>query len=92
MTGKRWTQLPLRTCITRHDCALQPVVGQCDGKIVLGQTFRDGGKGKRAHERCVRVAAEAAEAADSTSLQHMSSALAAGLFGARLDRTTRGRN
>lgn len=81
---RRWTQLKLRTAIKRHDCALAPVLGRCDGAIVFGQTYRDGGHGKRAHERCVRLA-QSAERHDA--LSNMSSALAAGLFGLRVDRT-----
>jgi hypothetical protein len=86
---KRWLDLTLRSATKRYTCALQPIVGQCDGVIAFGQTYYDGGCGQRAHARCARIAADEAQ---SDALSFMSSALAAGLFGARADRTTRGRN
>ncbi len=82
---KRWTQLPLRSCTSRYKCALSKLVGQCDGTITFGQPFRDGGRGRRAHERCVRAAATDAQ---SDALAEIGSALAAGIFGLKPDRTT----
>ena len=84
MSRKRWTQLKLRTCLTGHICALAPLVSECDGRIRWGETYRDGGKGYRAHARCVRLAATDAR---SSALSELRSALAAQLFGLRLDRT-----
>ncbi len=85
MIGKHWAQYPLRTAIKRHECALRSVVFACDGVIRWGQAYRDGGKGRRAHSRCVRLALRGATSDDA--LQLMSGALAAGLFGLRADRT-----
>lgn len=100
--SRRWTQLPLRTCHTQHTCALRDVVGRCNGIIHFGETYRDGGHGKRAHERCVRIAAGdealpqqrrvSARATQATPLANVSSAPAASLFGARVSRTRQGVN
>lgn len=42
----RWTNYRLRTCNSLHDCAL------CGGQITIGDKYRDGGYGRRAHETC----------------------------------------
>jgi hypothetical protein len=44
----RWTDRPLRTCRTLHHCEV------CKRDITIGQQYRDGGYGKRAHETCAQ--------------------------------------
>lgn len=50
MSGKsgRWLSYRVRTCYSLHECAL------CGSAIVIGQTYYDGGYGRRAHEDCVK--------------------------------------
>ena len=38
---------PLRTCISSHECCF------CDQTIRLGDLYRDGGYGRRAHQNCM---------------------------------------
>ena len=45
---RTWTELPVRVCRTLHHCEI------CEKNINLGQVYRDGGYGRRAHETCVR--------------------------------------
>lgn len=50
MTGRKkkdWQDYPIRRCITMHGCAL------CGEVITMGDQYRDGGYGRRAHLRCV---------------------------------------
>lgn len=47
MDAKRWAKYPVRTCRTVHECEL------CEEDIVVGQTYHDGGHGRRAHTTCV---------------------------------------
>lgn len=47
-----WSDYRLRTCRTTHECAIGPALGTCNGTISLGEQYRDGGRGKRAHLRC----------------------------------------
>lgn len=42
-----WSKYPLRRCLTMHTCEL------CDKGIKLGENYRDGGYGRRAHQECV---------------------------------------
>ena len=42
-----WLRRKLRYCYSLHECEL------CDRPITLGQYYRDGGYGKRAHDDCV---------------------------------------
>ena len=42
-----WTSYPKRTCMTLHECRI------CGQLIRAGQEYRDGGYGRRAHEKCV---------------------------------------
>ena len=42
-----WAKYPLRRCLTMHHCAI------CDKTISLGENYRDGGYGRRAHVDCV---------------------------------------
>lgn len=42
-----WSKYKLRHCHSMHQCKL------CDESIRLGQPYRDGGHGRRAHEACV---------------------------------------
>jgi hypothetical protein len=46
-----WTRYPLRTCRTLHHCEI------CSRDITLGERYYDGGSTRRAHERCIPVAA-----------------------------------
>lgn len=47
--GRPWRSYKVRTCCSMHECAL------CNKDILLGQTYYDGGYGRRAHEDCVRL-------------------------------------
>lgn len=47
MDAKRWAKYPVRTCYTMHECEI------CEEDIVDGQTYHDGGHGRRAHTTCV---------------------------------------
>jgi len=44
---KPWTAYPKRVCRSMHECKI------CGQLINLGEGYRDGGYGRRAHERCV---------------------------------------
>lgn len=44
---KDWSEYPMRTCRTLHEC------GICGDSIRCGENYFDGGYGRRAHERCV---------------------------------------
>jgi hypothetical protein len=59
----RWIDRPLRTCRSLHHCSV------CDKAITIGQSYFDGGYGKRAHEACVDVEAE--KAADKQEQQQL---------------------
>ena len=48
---------PLRICRYLNHCVL------CDQDITAGQSYRDGGYARRAHESCFKTAAEAQTAA-----------------------------
>jgi hypothetical protein len=52
-----WYEYPVRVCRTMHECRL------CWETIELGESYRDGGYGKRAHVGCVErmVAAPATD-------------------------------
>ena len=41
-----WAKYPLRTCRSLHHCEI------CCGDIRMGERYRDGGYGRRAHESC----------------------------------------
>ena len=41
-----WSNRPLRTCRTMHDCCI------CGTEIRRGHSYRDGGYDRRAHEHC----------------------------------------
>jgi hypothetical protein len=43
---------PVRTCKSLHHCNL------CQQSITLGQTYRDGGVDRRAHDSCFHTAVE----------------------------------
>lgn len=38
---------PIRTCYSTHECCL------CEKDIKLGEQYRDGGLGRRAHLSCI---------------------------------------
>ena len=42
-----WTKYKVRTCLSLHHCEI------CQHDIVVGQSYHDGGYGRRAHVECV---------------------------------------
>ena len=44
---KRWIRYRCRRCYSMHSCKI------CGNDITLGELYRDGGYGRRAHEECV---------------------------------------
>ena len=46
LSGMPWSTYPLRTCRSLHSCEI------CSLPIVMGEQYRDGGYGRRAHEAC----------------------------------------
>lgn len=47
----KWLRRKLRYCYSVHSCVL------CGKDIRLGEFYRDGGYGRRAHDECVAKAA-----------------------------------
>lgn len=43
-----WKKYPARVCNSLHYCRI------CDGDILLGESYYDGGYGKRAHVICTQ--------------------------------------
>lgn len=48
-----WEKYPIRECRSLHHCEL------CAAAISLGERYRDGGYGRRAHELCVQYRTQA---------------------------------
>ncbi len=46
--GGNWMSYRERTCYSLHECAL------CGSLIRLGERYKDGGYGRRAHDDCVK--------------------------------------
>ena len=44
---EKYGKYPRRTCYSLHSCAI------CEEEITYGETYYDGGYGKRAHDECV---------------------------------------
>ena len=42
-----WLKYKIRTCLTMHECKI------CGRTISCGESYYDGGYGRRAHTRCV---------------------------------------
>lgn len=47
LTADQWTKYPVRQCYTMHECRI------CRMPIIWGESYWDGGYGRRAHTICV---------------------------------------